>query len=140
MMNYHKHRLRSIIFIHIPDVNTCGTNIISLLVLLYTQNDQSNKNIHYSNLISASSHNIVLFYLTLFRLPDLTFSTLCTILQNFQPAKMAAFTAFVFDEGRLKGVLAEGWRGVLDWEWVVVMDFIFGFYGDILLLNFLFFH
>ncbi|KNC99611.1 uncharacterized protein SPPG_04998 [Spizellomyces punctatus DAOM BR117] len=59
-----------------------------------------------------------LFYLALFRLEDLSFPKLRAILLSYDPAKMARFVGFLFDDAMLQGKLREGWAEILDAEWV----------------------
>ncbi|KAI8826647.1 uncharacterized protein EV422DRAFT_490892 [Fimicolochytrium jonesii] len=60
----------------------------------------------------------VLFYLTLFRLSDLSFPKLRSILLSYPPTQSAPFVRFVFDAQRLTGDLQKRWNAILDAEWV----------------------
>ncbi|KAJ3163032.1 hypothetical protein HDU86_002201 [Geranomyces michiganensis] len=60
----------------------------------------------------------VLFYLTLFRLKDLTLAKLHTILLSYPPSNAAPFARFVFDGDRITGTLRDRWNLLLDADWV----------------------
>ncbi|KAJ3180645.1 hypothetical protein HDU87_001758 [Geranomyces variabilis] len=95
-------------------LNGCARHRLALEVALNAFYVQTGERLlrHEYNLYA------VLFYLTLFRLADLTFSRLRTILLSYPPANAVPFARFVFDKDRITGMLQDRWNLLLDADWV----------------------
>ncbi|KAJ3164778.1 hypothetical protein HDU88_004990 [Geranomyces variabilis] len=95
-------------------LNGCARHRLALEVALNAFYVQTGERLlrHEYNLYA------VLFYLTLFRLSDLTFSRLRAILLSYPPANAVPFARFVFDKDRITGMLQDRWNLLLDADWV----------------------
>ncbi|KAJ3142239.1 hypothetical protein HDU90_004512 [Geranomyces variabilis] len=95
-------------------LNGCARHRLALEVALNAFYVQTGERLlrHEYNLYA------VLFYLTLFRLSDLTFSRLRAILLSYPPVNAVPFARFVFDKDRITGMLQDRWNLLLDADWV----------------------